>query len=165
VIGRLNKKLAVENFILMGPGRWGSSNLNLGVKVTYADIYNTKMLIEIAMNQSGGTPEVSYGTHFFQDLIESQIYPLALFPDNADNIFNRQFLDEAQNQLSVLLPDDAPHEKYIKVIQIDQIRPNKRLRVVMNAAQSDALGYFLSTNPKNQKAQWPERPLGINSDE
>ncbi|MDH3676183.1 MAG: PEP/pyruvate-binding domain-containing protein, partial [Anaerolineae bacterium] len=45
IIGRLNKKLEGETFILMGPGRWGSSNIDLGVKVSYADIYNTRMLV------------------------------------------------------------------------------------------------------------------------
>jgi hypothetical protein len=70
-----NKRLEGEKFILMGPGRWGSSNIDLGIKVSYADIYNTSMLIEIAVARNGITPELSYGTHFFQDLIESNIYP------------------------------------------------------------------------------------------
>ncbi len=142
IIGRLNKQLADENFILMGPGRWGSSNLRLGVKVTYADIYNTKMLVEIAITQNGAIPEVSYGTHFFQDLVESQIYPLALYPDDHDNIFNHQFLEKSKNQLSALLPGDSAYAKYIKVVNIDHTHPNKRLKVVMNAEQSNALGYL-----------------------
>jgi hypothetical protein len=79
-IGRLNQALKGERFILIGPGRWGSANMDLGVKVTYADVFNTKMLIELGYSQGGGMPEVSYGTHFFQDLVEARIFPLAVFP-------------------------------------------------------------------------------------
>jgi len=64
-IGRLNKLLEGETFILIGPGRWGSTNLELGVRVTYADIYNTKVLIELGGAQDGKPPELSYGTLFF----------------------------------------------------------------------------------------------------
>ena len=133
IIGKLNKKLEGENFILMGPGRWGSSNLDLGVKVSYADIYNTRMLIEIAMTRNGGTPEVSYGTHFFQDLVESNIYPLALFPDQANSLFNRRYVDQAPNVLASLLPSKSASSDHIKVIDVSTVSEGKLLRVVMNS--------------------------------
>jgi len=78
VVGRLNKALEGKPFILLGPGRWGSSNAQLGVPVSYADIYNSRALIELAVGPEGLVPDPSYGTHFFQDLVESQIYSLAL---------------------------------------------------------------------------------------
>ncbi|MCB0232092.1 MAG: phosphoenolpyruvate synthase, partial [Anaerolineae bacterium] len=62
-VGRLNRALEGERFILVGPGRWGSSNLDLGVKVTYADVFNTKMMVELGYDHGTGAPEVSYGTH------------------------------------------------------------------------------------------------------
>ena len=142
VIGRLNKRLAGEEFILMGPGRWGSSNIDLGVKVTYADIYNTRMLIEIAVARNGIIPEVSYGTHFFQDLVESRIYPLSLYPDNPEIYFNREFIDQTPNSLPSLLPQDSIYADYIKVINIPWVSQGKLLRVVMNAEDSQALGYL-----------------------
>jgi len=142
VIGRLNKRLANESFILMGPGRWGSSNINLGVKVSYADIYNTRMLIEIAIARDGIIPEVSYGTHFFQDLIESKIYSLALYPDDADTTFNRRFFYGTSNELPALLPADIVFADYIKVINVPKGGLGKYLRVVMNAKEGQALGYL-----------------------
>jgi len=66
LVGRLNRRLADERFILMGPGRWGTSNAELGLKVTYADIYNAQALIEIACFAGDETMELSYGTHFFR---------------------------------------------------------------------------------------------------
>src|SRR5262249_36892554 len=99
IVGRLNKALEGKHFILIGPGRWGSNNLNLGVPVTYADIYNTRALVELAVKQQGITPEPSYGTHFFQDLVEAQIYPLAVHPDEPGEFLNWAFLKESTNQL------------------------------------------------------------------
>ncbi|MDE3090796.1 MAG: PEP/pyruvate-binding domain-containing protein, partial [Chloroflexota bacterium] len=60
VIGRLNKRLDGEIFILMGPGRWGSSNVDLGVPVGYADINNARVLVEVASPRGQGVPDVSY---------------------------------------------------------------------------------------------------------
>lgn len=142
VVGRLNKRLEGEKFILMGPGRWGSSNIDLGIKVSYADIYNTSMLIEIAVARNGIIPELSYGTHFFQDLVESNIYPLALYPDNPGILFNYKFINQAPNKLASLLPQDNLYADYIKVINIAEVSPDKLLRVVMNAEESKALGYL-----------------------
>jgi hypothetical protein len=142
IIGRLNKKMEGENFILMGPGRWGSSNIDLGVRVTYADIYNTRMLIEIARAVNGATPELSYGTHFFQDLVESKIFPLSLYPDNPNNVFNQEFINRSPNILASFLPEFAAYSDHIKVINVPEVSQGKLMRVVMNAEESKALGYL-----------------------
>jgi hypothetical protein len=142
VVGRLNKRLEGEKFILMGPGRWGSSNIDLGVKVSYADIYNTLMLIEMAVSRNGITPELSYGTHFFQDLVESDIIPLALYPDNPGVVFNTQFFSQTSNKLPSLLPQDSLYADYVKVINVAEVTSDRLLRVVMNAEEDKALGYL-----------------------
>lgn len=144
VIGRLNKRLEKENFILVGPGRWGSSNIDLGVKISYADIYNTRMLVEVAVARNGVTPELSYGTHFFQDLVESNIYALSLYPDEGTNLYVRGFFDEAPNELAKLLPRDKALALYVKVIDVPKIRAGKLLRVVMSSEEGQALGYLTS---------------------
>ena len=74
----------------MGPGRWGSrGDIKLGVSVTYADINNTAMLIEIARRSGGYVPDVSFGTHFFQDLVEAGIGYLPLYPDDEGDRLRR----------------------------------------------------------------------------
>lgn len=142
VVGRLNRVLEGERFILLGPGRWGSSNLDLGVKVTYGDIFNARMLVEIGLDQGGGAPELSHGTHFFQDLVEARIFPLAVFPDQPGSVFNRRFFSEAPNVLAGLLPEDATHEGAIKVVDVPAVREGRLLEVVMSADESKALAYF-----------------------
>ncbi len=143
-IGRLNKRLEDERFILMGPGRWGSVNIDLGVHVTYADIFNTKVLIEMAVARDGHIPELSYGTHFFQDLVEAGIHSLALHlgAGAADETFNWQFFADAPNRLADLLPEDAALSPYMKVIDLAELPGDRRLHVLMNGAREEAVGYL-----------------------
>lgn len=141
-IGRLNRALKDERFILIGPGRWGSANMDLGVKVTYADVFNTKMLVEVGYSQTNSMPEVSYGTHFFQDLVEARIFPLAVFPDQPDVIFDKRFLAEAPNLLTTFLPNQAASEGVLKVIDVAALRDGELLEVIMSSDQSRALARF-----------------------
>ena len=77
----------------MGPGRWGSrGDIKLGVSVTYSDINNTAVLMEIAAKRGNYVPDLSFGTHFFQDLVEAGIRYLPLFPGERGEVFNELFL-------------------------------------------------------------------------
>jgi hypothetical protein len=144
VIGRLNKRLEDERFVLIGPGRWGSANIDLGVHVTYADIFNTKVLIEMAIAHNGHMPELSYGTHFFQDLVEAGIHSLALHlglgPDSGR--FDWQFFANAPNALAELSPMDEGLSGIVKVIDLAALPGGRRLHVLMNGQQDEAIGYL-----------------------
>ena len=147
-VGRLNKRLEEESYILMGPGRWGSVNLELGVHVTYGDIYNTKVLIEMAVTADGQKAEFSYGTHFFQDLVESGIYSLALQLGNDEAQFNRDFFLDAPNCLPELSPDDTDLSPYLHVIDLTAVTPNRRMKIVMDGSVDKAIGYLTEAKPK-----------------
>lgn len=140
VVGRLNKTLAGRNFVLVGPGRWGSSNLLLGVPVTYADIYNARALVELADGRGELAPEPSYGTHFFQDLVEAHIYSLAIHADARGDFLNRDFLHHAHNALTTLLPDAGDQAECVKVIHVPAERAEHHLTLWMNGER--ALGYL-----------------------
>jgi len=142
VIGRLNRRLAGETFILAGPGRWGSSDVDLGVKVTYADIYNARVLIELAGAGAGVGAEPSYGTHFFQDLVEAAIYPLPVTLGQLGTVLNTEFLDNARNKLPELLPQDADAADYIHVIDVPAAAQGRHLEIIMNDEQELAIGYL-----------------------
>ncbi len=86
-IGRVNNALAGKVFICVGPGRWGTNNPDLGVRIGYADIYRTRALVELTGRGIGLGPDASFGTHFFQDLVETNIYPLAIYFDDEDAHF------------------------------------------------------------------------------
>jgi hypothetical protein len=141
-IGRLNKRLEGERFILMGPGRWGSANIELGVHVTYGDIYNTEVLVEMAVAHDGLIPELSYGTHFFQDLVEGGIQSLALHLVDDRDTFNWAFFNNASNVLAELVPHDAGLSPYLKVIDLQTAADGASLNVLMNGAADAAVGYL-----------------------
>jgi hypothetical protein len=141
VIGRLNKRLEKESFILVGPGRWGSSDVDLGVKVTYADIFNTKVLVEVPLFRAGSTAEPSYGTHFFQDLIETGIFPLPIAP-GPGAMLNTAFLTNTPNALPTLLPDNTAYAPYIHVTDVPAVTQGRYLDIVMNEEQEKAIGYL-----------------------
>ena len=63
-----------QRFICVGPGRWGTTNPDLGVSIGYGDIYHTRALVELAGQGIGHAPEASFGTHFFQDLVEIKYF-------------------------------------------------------------------------------------------
>jgi hypothetical protein len=120
VVGRINRheKLVNEKIMMIGPGRWGSNDLNLGVNVSYADIDNACALVEIALEDAGHLPEVSYGTHFFQDLVEDRIIYLPVFPDQEQSQFNARFFAEALNILAELAPEDRKFSRLVKLIDV-----------------------------------------------
>ena len=137
LIGRLNAKLATENYVLMGPGRWGSRSPGLGIPVGYGDIYHARAIIELVLN--GDAPEPSYGTHFFQDLVEAEIYPLAVVIDDE---FNQQFFADGPNALVRLLPDESRWEGVVRVIEL----PDDRVAdLVMNGQAGRAIAYVRNT--------------------
>lgn len=142
-VGRLNQALPKRRFILMGPGRWGSrGDIRLGVNVTYSDINNTAMLIEIGRKKGNYVPDLSFGTHFFQDLVEAQIRYLPLYPDDEGIIFNEEFLASAPNILQEILPDYAHLQDSVRVIDVPRATAGKVLKVFMNAEIEEALGIF-----------------------
>ncbi|AAM23465.1 hypothetical protein M2349_002197 [Caldanaerobacter subterraneus subsp. tengcongensis MB4] len=90
IIGRINKSLG-DRYILVGPGRWGSSNPYLGVPVIYNEISNAAMIVELGIKNGDFMPELSYGTHFFADLDADNILYMPVFDGYENNIFNEQW--------------------------------------------------------------------------
>ncbi|MBU1920422.1 nucleotidyltransferase domain-containing protein [bacterium] len=159
-VGELNKLLPKRQFILMGPGRWGSrGDIKLGVNVTYSEINNTAVLIEIARRTGKYLPDLSFGTHFFQDLVEASIRYLPLYPDEPGIKFNESFLLNSDNILTELLPHYKHLEKAIRVIDVPANTHGKVLKVFMNADLDQAVGVL--SQPSGQPIVKPElhKPL------
>ncbi len=146
LVGKINRHPLVKNekIMMMGPGRWGSSNINLGVNVSYADIDNAAVLVEIALEEAGHVPEVSYGTHFFQDLVESQIIYLPLYPDDAAAEFQAEFFKTAPNALLDLLPDAAKYESILRLIDVPQATNGVFAKTVADPQHSQAVCFLNS---------------------
>ena len=154
VVGQVNELPAVaEGRILMiGPGRWGSSNIELGVNVGYADIDNAAVLVELAREEAGHVPEVSYGTHFFQDLVEQQIIYLPVYPDDAKAAFNESFFEKSPNALRTLLPQAARFEDVLKVIDVPAAADGATACVVADPVRRRALCYLAGPASSSARA-------------
>jgi hypothetical protein len=142
IVNLVNKRLAERRFVLMGPGRWGSNDINLGVRVSYSDINKAKVLIEVAFAKEGYTPEVSYGTHFFQDLVEADIVMIPLFPDNPGGRFDEEFLLNAASCLKELLPEVSDADQVVRVIHVPSVRNDRVLHVYVDGQGQKGIGFF-----------------------
>ena len=142
LISKLNAKLAGKGFITIGPGRWGTNNSDLGVPINYGDIYNTRSLVEVSGHGIGGAPEPSFGTHFFQDLVEANIYPLAIYLDDPQVEFNRPFFYDTPNRLKKFLPEAEECSETIRLIEVASFRRGSHLELVMDDEKSRAVAYL-----------------------
>ncbi len=143
LVSKLNARLDGKNFITIGPGRWGTINPDLGVPINYGDIYNTRALVELSGQGIAGAPEPSFGTHFFQDLVEANIYPLAVDLDDPGVQFNREFFYKTPNRLKKLLPEAVDCADTIRLIEVATYRPGTHMELVMDDEKGQAVAYLV----------------------
>lgn len=118
LIGRLNRDIGGRDkmpTMLIGPGRWGTRDPSLGVPVNFAEINHICALIEVDDPNGGFMPELSFGSHFFLDLVETDIFYAALFMQEEKVFFNKSWLDSLPNGLIGIMPDAADLQKVVKV--------------------------------------------------
>jgi len=129
IVGNLNRMIKDKEelpTLLMGPGRWGTTTPSLGVPVKFAEINNVAVLAEVAFSAGNLMPELSFGTHFFQDLVETNIFYVALFPEKDGSLFNLSWFKQLKNLFSELMPESVKYEEIIGVYDVS----NKPLRVM-----------------------------------
>ena len=83
-----------ENYILVGPGRWGSSDEALGIPVRWANISAAKVIVEVALE--GRHIEPSQGSHFFQNLTSFGAGYFTVDPEVEGDVFQDDFLNRFQ---------------------------------------------------------------------
>ncbi len=142
-IGQLaHLKPQPRTILLVGPGRWGTTTPSLGVPVTYADINSVSMLCEVVAMRDDLVPDVSLGTHFFNELVEMDVLYLALFPSAHGNRLNRALLDEAPNQLQSLLPSAVRWADCIRVLDAASFGEGQAIRIHANSLRQEVLVYL-----------------------
>ena len=141
-VGRLNRLLAGKRFILIGPGRWGTNNPELGVKVAYGDINHSLILVELAWPREGKTPDLSYGTHFYHDLVEGNIIPLALILSDPKVVFNHVFFKRRPEPPPKWLSAWTSKEHCVRLYHLPALCSGKRLTVTMDGSQAKAMAFL-----------------------
>jgi pyruvate, water dikinase len=145
LVGRLthikNKK---ENPVIMliGPGRWATTTPALGVPVNFSEINTVSVLCEVAAMHEGLVPEVSLGTHFFNDLVETDMLYFAVFPQKYDNTLNKEYFEKMPNQLTRLLPDAKPWGAAVYVIDGEQKKDQPSICLNSNVLKQQVICYL-----------------------
>jgi hypothetical protein len=122
-IGKFNKLVKDREAmptLLLGPGRWGTTTPSLGVPVRFSEINHMTAMGEIAYTDGNLMPELSFGTHFFQDLVETDIFYLALFPGNPGVVWNRELFNIFPVISEQLIPESARYSDVLKVYDVSE---------------------------------------------
>ncbi len=111
VIDKLNREFLNrgENYILVGPGRWGSSDPSLGIPVRWADISASRLIVEAGLDNYRIEP--SQGTHFFHNLTSFGVGYFTIDPKSKDVRYDTALFDSLPAEY-----DDG----YIRVVRFDR---------------------------------------------
>lgn len=144
LVGRLThlEKDALKVIMLVGPGRWGTTIPSLGVPVRFADINTVSVLCEIVEMHENLVPDLSLGTHFFNDMVEAKMLYLAIFPHVKKNKLRKEFLEQSPNKLPDLLPAEANYSDAVRVIDTIDIPGNRMIILNANTVEQTALCYL-----------------------
>jgi hypothetical protein len=149
-IGRiihLEEAAAYRTTVLVGPGRWGTSMPSLGVPVTFAEISRAAVLCELALMHEGLLPDVSLGTHFFNDLVELDMLYLAVSPGKDGHVLDEGLLRCHPNRLPQLIPSAAEWANAIWVIDPAHLGPPRALYLNVDSVKQRALCYWEAAGP------------------
>ncbi|MBT7122656.1 MAG: pyruvate kinase, partial [Clostridia bacterium] len=114
-IGIINAALKEQSVMLVGPGRWGTTTPSLGVPVSFSEINNMSVICEVASVDAGFVPELSYGSHFFQDLVETGIFYVAVFDGNEGVHFNPDYIARKKNVMSEIAQGSEHLDDVVRV--------------------------------------------------
>lgn len=122
IIGAINKhyKKSGKVIVLITPGRIGTSSPELGVPVSFADISECNTICEVSYSKAGYMPELSYGSHMFQDLVEANILYGAIFENPHTLAYHPEYLQEhMENKFADLFPEEAELAEMIGIYEPD----------------------------------------------
>ena len=107
-----------KRMLLLTPGRICTSSAELGVPSSFADISEFDMIAEISETRAGYVPELSYGSHIFQDLVEAEILYTAVFETQTTLHFAPSLLEPFSASLSDYAKDTGEMEGMDKILQV-----------------------------------------------
>ncbi|MBN1257191.1 MAG: pyruvate, phosphate dikinase [Planctomycetes bacterium] len=137
----LEKREQCGTIMLLGPGRWGTTTPALGVPLSFAEINTVSILCEIVAMGDGLVPDVSLGTHFFNDLVEMDMLYLALFPTQENDYINQEFLGGTPHRFVELLPEAEKWSQVIRVVDASQCNGGKLIHLYADTLKQYAICY------------------------
>lgn len=116
LIGRIAHAEPGKTLVLVGPGRWGTHMPSLGVPVSFSEINTVSALCEIDTMHEGLVPDLSLGTHFFNEMVEQDMLYIAFFKSKTGNELDEAALTGARNRLVEILPGEERWESVVRVL-------------------------------------------------
>ena len=118
-VGLINRyyKGKGKKIMLLAPGRLGTSSPELGVPCSFADISGFAGVCEVSDDRAGYMPELSYGSHMFQDLVEANIFYCAIWNDKRTLRYNPGLLSGLPNKFSEICPNMPELAKMFRVTE------------------------------------------------
>lgn len=118
-IGKINRhyKDTGKALLLMTPGRIGTSSPELGVPVCFGNISNFNVICEVSEKRAGYMPELSYGSHMFQDMVEAEIRYGAIFLNERTLAFDPGILDALPDIFEKICPDFPELTRMVRVVE------------------------------------------------
>lgn len=118
LIGQINKIHSADDrgLMLIGPGRWGTHSPSLGIPVSFTEISRTSVVCEVVAMHERLIPDVSLGTHFFNDLVEHDMLYVAYFPKKVGNSIDDEWFRSAKSRLLELEPTASALAEIVRVI-------------------------------------------------
>jgi hypothetical protein len=144
IVGQINQhyKDSGKVVMLLVPGRIGTSSPELGVPVRFAEISNMSIACEVSYEGAGYLPELSFGSHFFQDLVEADVFYAAVFENKeTTRYYAPSFFDGEQNILSSIVADtdDRAASDIVRVYDMS----GRGLRMVSDITSGETIcGFF-----------------------
>jgi hypothetical protein len=138
--------VAGPTLALIGPGRWGTSMPSMGVPVSFAEINTVSILCELTLMHEGLVPDVSLGTHFFNDLVEMDMLYLAVSPGKDGHFLNEGLLSRQPNRLSALLPGAAEWSNCLWVIDSEHLSSPGTIFLNVDSMKQRAACYWDTAN-------------------
>lgn len=133
-----------KNTMLIGPGRWGSKMPELGIPVSFSDIKNVSVLCELAIMHAKLSPDISLGTHFFNDLVEMGIVYLGICPSKNGHFFNEKLILRYPNAITASYKKTDRIAKAIHVVDLYDV-PTK-IFIHANTHKQEGLVYQTKNN-------------------
>ncbi len=127
IIDKINEKFQKEgeNYVLIGPGRWGSSDHFLGIPVKWGNISEAKVIVESGLEDYRIDP--SQGTHFFHNLTSFRVAYLTINPFIKDGFYDIGCL----NNIKAEYEDDF----------VRHVRLNEAIKILVDGKNSKAVVY------------------------
>ncbi|HRT45379.1 MAG TPA: phosphoenolpyruvate synthase, partial [Desulfomonilia bacterium] len=131
---------------------WGTTTPSLGVPVHFSEISNMSVLGEIASIEGNLMPELSYGTHFFQDLVENRIFFVAIFPWRDGVYLNPSWKEGLESILEEILPEEGGYRDVIKVFDTGGLQ----VRIVADVVRQKVICYREGGQTRSADASGPK---------